>query len=67
MITGIDTNGEVITSLLQENSNSHVMELFFSHLIHMLDSKNKNWRRDTLIMLDNAPYHTSKVMMNFFE
>ena len=35
------------------------MDVFFRHLCTKLDKERKNWRKDTIILLDNAPYHTS--------
>ena len=57
LIVAMDSTGAVYLSMLQANSNSAVMELFFSHLIKLLDKKKKNWRQSTVILLDNAPYH----------
>ena len=45
--------------LTQSNSNSSVMDAFFRHLAEKLDRERKGWRKDTIIILDNAPYHTS--------
>ena len=67
MITGLDSRGSLYISLLQANSNSEVMEMFFVHLLKILDSKRKGWRRDTVILLDGAPYHRSAIMLDFFE
>ena len=66
MITGLDTRGSVYISLLQANSNSSVMQMFFNCLLTKLDSERKNWRIYTVILLDGAPYHTSAPMMEFF-
>ena len=43
------------------------MELFFTHLIKMLDDKSPYWRLDTYIMLDGASYHTSGAMRDFYK
>jgi len=43
------------------------MEIYFSRLIEHLDSQNKKWRKDTIILLDGAPYHTSALMMEFYQ
>jgi hypothetical protein len=67
MITSLDTTGSVMLSLLQANSNSSVMELFFTNLMKLMEMKNENWRDNTIIMLDNAPYHTSNAMMEFYQ
>ena len=66
MIVGLSTDGSVMTALLQANGNSSIMELFFTNFIQLMDKKNKRWRQETIIMLDNAPYHTSSTMMQFY-
>jgi len=43
------------------------MELFFSHYIRLMNGKNPHWRNETVIMMDNAPYHTCNKMMEFYE
>ena len=43
------------------------MEVFFTHFIRMMNAKNPDWRKETIIMMDNAPYHTSNLMMEFYE
>ncbi len=43
------------------------MELFFHSLVRTLDSERPNWRRDTVIVMDNAPYHTSNAALKLFE
>ena len=35
------------------------MEIFLTHLVEMLDGEDKHWRKDTIIIWDNATYHTS--------
>ena len=67
MVVCLDSNGDVMTALLQANSNSSVMELFFTHYIKLMDEKKPGWRKDTVIMMDNAAYHTSNAMMEFYE
>ena len=67
MIVGLDTSGQVYLSLLQSNSNAKIMEIFFRQLVLKLDAERKGWRKDTVILLDNAPYHTCTTTMNLFE
>jgi transposase len=43
------------------------MEMYFSRLIEHLDSQRRQWRKDTIILLDGAPYHTSAAMMEFYQ
>ena len=40
--------------------------MFFWHLVKLLNKKNPNWRRETILLLDNAPYHQSTTMMEFY-
>ena len=43
------------------------MDIFFRQLVLKLDSERKGWRKDTVIVLDNAPYHTAASTMELFE
>ena len=81
MITALDSMGRVYISLLQSNSNSKIMEIYFHALTKKLESENPNFRRNTVFMLDNgkssisfvnplfflARYHTSKSTLQLFE
>ena len=55
MIAALDTNGQVFFSLVQANSNSEVMEIFFNELVKRLDADRPGWRKTHVILLDNAP------------
>ena len=66
MIVGIDNYGKIYMSLLQANSNTATMRLFFAGLIRKLDEESAQWYRNTVIMIDNAPYHTSSASMKVF-
>ena len=67
MVVALDSEGAVKITLLQANSNSQVMELFFSNFIRMMDDRNRYWRKHHVILMDNAPYHTSNAMMEFYK
>ena len=43
------------------------MSVFFVQLVKKLDEENKQWRKDTVILLDNAPYHKSAEMLTLLE
>ena len=43
------------------------MDLFFKQLVLKLDKERINWRSDTIILMDNAPYHNSSGTMKTFE
>ena len=67
MIVVIDNLVNIYLSLTQGNSNSQMMDLFFRQLVKKLDKERKGWRSNTVIILDNAPYHTSSGSLSSFE
>ena len=56
----IDTEGHVYYSLSQANNNSETTSVFLKELAGLLDKSRKGWRKNTVVLIDNAPYHTSK-------
>jgi len=67
MIVGIDTLGNVYASLTQSNSNSQIMECFFRQLVLKLNKDRIDWRENTIVMMDNAPYHKSSSSLQLYE
>ena len=67
MITALDTKGNVYLSLVQSNTNVKIMDIFFQHLVKKLDSENPRWRNTTVVLLDNASYHTSKAAFEIYK
>ena len=67
MFLALDTADEVYLSLLQSNSNNRVMEIYLRQLVLKLDREDINWRANTVILLDNAPYHTSEGTLDLME
>ena len=63
----MDNLGEAFVSLLQANSDEEIMEIYLMELVRMLNSEDKNWRRDKVIVWDNASYHTSTRTKSFLE
>ena len=59
MIAALDTDGNSYMALMQANSSTRTMELFFTHFIRLLDEKDRYWRKGTIFVLDGASYHTS--------
>jgi len=51
---GIESTGSVYLSLLQCNNTSSTMDLFFKSLVKKLDFERDDWRKNTVIMLDNV-------------
>ena len=60
MIAALDTDGRLYLSLTQFNTDSDVMLMFLSRLAHLLSQEDNNWREDTYLLLNNAPYHRSR-------
>jgi hypothetical protein len=58
LILGFDSVGESYVALTQVNTDSRVMQLYLFHLAQTLDIRRKDWRKDTVILLDGARYHT---------
>ena len=67
MITGLDSTGQIYLSLLQSNSNAKIMEIFFHSLVRVLDKERADWRENTVVLLDNAPYHTTPHTLKVFK
>ena len=67
MFLALDTDGEVYLSLLQSNSNNKVMDIYFRKLVLKLDQEDAEWRSNTVLLLDNAPYHTIDGTINLME
>ena len=44
-------------------NNSSTFVLFLIKLSEHLNNVDANWRETTIIMIDNAPYHRSKSIM----
>lgn len=59
IIAGLDTKGNIYYSLIQSNTNVKIIEIFLQHLVKKLDAEQPAWRRSTVLLLDNASYHTS--------
>ena len=67
MILGLDSRGRVYVSLVQSNSNVKIMEIFFHSLVRVLDKERKDWRQDTVILIDNARYHSAVGTIKVFK
>ena len=56
----IDSFGEIYYTLMQANSNNTTIELFLFNLVKLLDKKMSAWRKEYILMLDGALWHTSE-------
>ena len=67
LVAALDSRGSLYASLLQANSDSDTMQLFFTEYIKTLDAEDRNWRSNSVIVLDNASYHDSKEVLELLE
>ena len=65
MIAAVGSCGSVFLSLTQVNTNSEVLAVYFTELVKQLEKQNKNFRNDTIILLDNAAYHGTTEVREF--
>ena len=59
LIAALDTDGNVYFSLTHSNTDSDVMRLFILRLVNKLNLETPDWTSNSVLLLDNAKYHTS--------
>ena len=62
LILALDTDGRIYFALTQANTDANIMTLFLRSLVHRLNVKSPGWEESTVILLDNAAWHSSNVM-----
>jgi transposase len=63
MIAAISSEGRVFFTINQGKTTSLTFLLFLSKLCRQLDTKDRQWRKSTLFLLDNASFHKSERAM----
>ena len=58
LIASLDTDGRVEFAMLHANTDINVFMMFLSHLFDKLDEEVTDWKKSSVILLDNASYHT---------
>lgn len=59
LIAAVDTDGEIILSLTQVNTDSDVLSMFLVHLARKLTKADPRWKENCFCILDGAAYHRS--------
>ena len=59
IIAAISSNGGLYYTVNRGKTNSWTFLLYIVKLVEHLDSSDPDWRKNTIIMLDNASYHRS--------
>ena len=65
LIAAVDTLGHVYVSFSQSNTNAWTFMLFMQELVLVLDAEDKDWRANTVILLDNATYHRARTFVAY--
>ena len=60
LIAAIDNRGAAYLSVGTGCTDSDTFVAYLYHLATVLDREADDWRKETLILLDNAPYHRSE-------
>ena len=60
LIATLDTDGNVYFSLTHSNTDNNVMLLFILGLVNKLNQETPDWISKSVLLLDNAKYHTSE-------
>ena len=63
LIAAVDTLGQTYFAVSQSIIDSAVFSAFIVRLVAILDAEDWNWRESTVIVFDNATYHTSDETM----
>ena len=66
MIAALASDGRLWYSLTQANTDSNVLLLFVQHLVEHLDAEDGGWRKSTILLVDGAKYHVSRVAREGF-
>jgi hypothetical protein len=65
IIGAVSSDGNVYFTVNRGRTNSLTFTYFLSKLITHLDAESPSWRETTVMMMDNASYHRSKMTRAF--
>ena len=63
LIAALDTDGRAAFAMQHANTDISVLVLFLSHLFDKYDEEVPGWKNDSVILLDNASYHTKEPVL----
>ena len=66
MIAALDTDGRVWFSLSHANTDQDTFMVFMRYLVQRLDLETPGWQENSVILLDNAPYHVGQLAREYF-
>ena len=65
LIACVGTDGTALYSLTQINTDSKVFCLYLTELVKKLSAADKDWRDNSVLLLDNASYHVSPETLSY--
>ena len=65
MLAAIDTLGQVYMALTMQITDSEVLCLFLKQLFERIELERPDFRQNTILLIDGAPYHRSEETHNF--
>jgi hypothetical protein len=67
MILAFDSNGQSYVALSQNNTTSEVFSLFMRDLVKQLNTEERRWRQNVLMVTDGARYHRSRETLEMLQ
>ena len=67
LIAAVSSDGKFMYTINSGKNNSSTFMLFLIKLSNHMDTISDIWRQNTIIMVDNAPYHRSKLIMEKYQ
>ena len=64
LIIGVSSIGEFFYTINHGRTNATTFLFFLTKLVKHLSESDTNWREKTVLLIDNAPYHRSKMIMD---
>ena len=65
MIAALDTEGRVYFALSHATTDQDTFMLFLRHLTAQLDLDTPGWQEDSVLLIDNAAYHTGEEIRQY--
>ena len=65
IIAAITSDGRMYFTVNRGRTRSSTFCLFIAKLIAQMDAEDPAWRENSIILIDNAPYHRSKETRDF--
>ena len=65
MITSLDSDGRVFFALSHSTTDQDSFMVFMRHLVAKMDNLIPGWQESSIILIDNAPYHSGEEIRDY--